>query len=423
MFKSMIFIADLHIHSKYSRATSKNMDLESLDKWARIKGIKVLGTGDFTHPEWFGNLKDKLEPAEKGLFKLKKSSLKDDKSTRFMLTSEISCIYSKNGRVRKIHILVFAPSFEIVEKINTKLSSIGNLKADGRPILGLDAKELLKIVLDVSTECLVVPAHCMTPWFGIFGSKSGFDSIKECFEDLSDYIFAIETGLSADCPMLWRMSGLDNITLLSNSDAHSPEKLGREVNVFDTELDYFSIIEAIKSKDKDKFIYTVEFFPEEGKYHYDGHRACDVCLTPKESEKYNNICPVCGKPLTIGVLNRINTLADRAVGFKPKNVIPFKSLVPLKEIIAEVVGTLPGSKRVNTEYENLINKFESEFEILLNSSYQDLEKATLPKIAEGVIKVRQGKVNVLPGYDGVFGKVEIFSKTEKQSPIKQDTLF
>jgi len=198
MFKSMIFIADLHIHSKYSRATSKNMDLESLDKWARIKGIKVLGTGDFTHPEWFGNLKNKLEPAEKGLFKLKKSSLKDDKSTRFMLTSEISCIYSKNGRVRKIHILVFAPSFEIVEKINTKLSSIGNLKADGRPILGLDAKELLKIVLDVSTECLVVPAHCMTPWFGIFGSKSGFDSIKECFEDLSDYIFAIETGLSAD---------------------------------------------------------------------------------------------------------------------------------------------------------------------------------------------------------------------------------
>jgi len=223
--------------------------------------------------------------------------------------------------------------------------------------------------------------------------------------------------------MLWRMSDLDNITLLSNSDAHSPEKLGREVNVFDTELDYFSIIEAIKSKDKDKLIYTVEFFPEEGKYHYDGHRACDVCLTPKESEKYNNICPVCGKPLTIGVLNRINTLADRAVGFKPKNVIPFKSLVPLKEIIAEVVGTLPGSKRVNTEYENLINKFESEFEILLNSSYQDLEKATLPKIAEGVIKVRQGKVNVLPGYDGVFGKVEIFSKTERQVPVKQDTLF
>ncbi|MEA3344397.1 MAG: endonuclease Q family protein [Patescibacteria group bacterium] len=419
----MIFRADLHIHSKYSRATSKDMDLEGLDKWARIKGIKVLGTGDFTHPEWLENLKDKLEPAEKGLFKLKKSSLKDDKSTRFMLTSEISCIYSKNGRVRKIHILVFAPSFEIVEKINAKLSLIGNLKADGRPILGLDAKELLKIVLDVSTECLVVPAHCMTPWFGIFGSKSGFDSIQECFEDLSDYIFAIETGLSADCPMLWRMSDLDNIALISNSDAHSPEKLGREVNVFDTQLDYFSIIEAIKTKNPNKFIYTVEFFPEEGKYHYDGHRACDVCLTPKESEKYNNICPVCGKPLTIGVLNRINVLADREQGFKPKNAIPFKSLVPLKEIIAEVVGTLPGSKRVKTEYENLIQKFESEFEILLNSSYKDLEKATLPKIAEGVIRVRQGKVNVLPGYDGVFGKVEIFSKTEKQASIKQDTLF
>jgi DNA helicase II / ATP-dependent DNA helicase PcrA len=419
----MVFIADLHIHSKYSRATSKNMDLESLDRWAKIKGIKVLGTGDFTHPEWFQNLRNKLEPCEKGLFKLKKSFLEGNEFTRFMLTSEISCIYSKNGRVRKIHILVFAPSFEIVEKINNKLSLIGNLKADGRPILGLDAKELLKIVLSVFPECLVVPAHCMTPWFGIFGSKSGFDSIEECFEDLSNYIFAIETGLSADCPMLWRISALDSITLISNSDAHSPEKLGREANVFDTELDYFSIIEALKSKNSNKFAYTIEFFPQEGKYHYDGHRACAVCLNPAESEKYNNICPVCGKPLTIGVLNRINFLADRKEGVKPKKAIPFKSLVPLKEIIAEAVGTLPNSKKVKAEYENLIKKFESEFKILLDSSYQDLEKATLPKIAEGVIRVRQGKINILPGYDGVFGKVEIFSKTKRKNPDQQNTLF
>jgi len=277
----MKFVADFHIHSKYSRATSRDMDLESLDRWARIKGIKVLGTGDFSHPEWLKSLKEKLEPAEPGLFKLKKQ----DNGTRFILTNEISCIYSKSNRVRKIHVLIFAPSFEAVEKINTQLSWVGNLRSDGRPILGLDAKELAKIVLDSSQDCLVIPAHAWTPWFSIFGSKSGFDSIKECFEEYSKYIYAIETGLSSDPSMNWRLSALDKITLISNSDSHSPRKIGREANVFDTDLSYGSIAEAIKTKNPQKFLYTVEFFPEEGKYHYDGHRLCNICLSPRNQKK------------------------------------------------------------------------------------------------------------------------------------------
>ena len=416
----MKFIADFHIHSKYSRATSKNMDLESLDEWAKIKGIKVLGTGDFTHPEWFQNLKDKLEPAEQGLFKLKGST---GDYTRFILTSEISCIYSKNGKVRKIHIMVWSPSFEICEKINTQLGWVGNLKSDGRPILGLDAKELAKIVLSSSEKCFIVLCHAWTPWFSIFGSKSGFDTIEECFEEYSNNIHAIETGLSSDPPMNWRLSALDNITLISNSDAHSAKKLGREANVFDTELSYDYIIEAIKSKDPLKFLYTIEFFPEEGKYHYDGHRACNIRTTPVESKKYNNICPTCGKPLVIGVLNRVEELADRPEGEKPSNAIPYKSLIPLEEIIAEAVGQNPGTKLVEKEYTELIEKLGSEFKILLDVSEQELKDNTLPKIAQGIIKVRNGQVNIDPGYDGVFGKIKIFSENEKELDPKQDTLF
>ncbi len=415
----MRFIADFHIHSKYSRATSKEMGLENLDKWARIKGIKVLGTGDFTHPEWFKNLRENLEKAEPGLYKLKK-----DKGTRFILTSEISCIYSKGGRVRKIHILVFAPNFETVEKINTHLSLIGNLKADGRPILGLDAKELLKIVLNINPDCLVVMAHVMTPWFGIFGSKSGFDSIEECFEDYSKYIFALETGLSADPEMIWRIPDGRKVTLISNSDAHSPAKLGREANVFDTELNYFAIADAIKSKDHQKFLYTIEFFPEEGKYHFDGHRACGIRTSPEESRKYNNICPTCGKPLTLGVLNRVESLADRPEGFEPNKNIPFKRLVPLIEIVAESLNMkTTGGKAVNKEYQNLIEKFGNEFKVLLDVSYSDLKINTLAEIAEAIMRVREGKVQLEPGYDGVFGKVIIFPQEIKRTLIKQKTLF
>lgn len=418
------FIADFHLHSKYSRATSPQMDLENLDKWARIKGIKVLGTGDFTHPDWFKNLKEKLEPAESGLFKLRNS----DSQTRFILTSEISCIYSKRGKVRKIHILIFAPSFEIVEKINIHLGWLGNLKADGRPILGLDAKELAKIVLNTSGDCLIVPAHLWTPFFSIFGSRSGFDSIEECFEDYSKYIYAGETGLSSSPDMNWRLSAMDKITLISNSDAHSAQKIGREANVFDgNELNYQSIINAIKYRGATpvnlRLIYTIEFFPEEGKYHYDGHRLCGISLSPAESKKYNNICPNCGRPLTIGVLNRVEQLADRPEGFKPENAIPFKSLVPLAEIIADVLSQGVGTIEVDKEYKNLIKKFGNEFSVLIDVPRQELEAVTLPEIAEGIVRVREGKVFIEPGYDGVYGKIRIFSRGEQKTVSRQKTLF
>ncbi|UZE93415.1 MAG: endonuclease Q family protein [Candidatus Nealsonbacteria bacterium] len=430
----MKFIADFHLHSKYSRATSPKMDLENLEEWAKIKGIKVLGTGDFTHPFWFKNLKEKLEPAESGLFKIKNHASRnlDSRSARiknsntgirFILSAEISCIYSKGGKVRKIHIVVLAPSFDIVEKINTRLEGIGNLSADGRPILGLDAKELLKIVLNISTDCLFVPAHVMTPWFSIFGSKSGFDSIEECFEDYSKYIFVLETGLSANPPMLWRIPDAQKAILISNSDAHSPANIGREANVFNTEISYPAIVEAIKSRDSEKFLYTIEFFPQEGKYHYDGHRMCGIRLAPEESKKYNNICPNCGRPLTIGVLNRIEQLSVEPKGFKLKGAIPFKSLVPLREIIAEVLGMGVTTKGVEKEYKSLIENFGNELEILLNTSHDELEKVTLPETAEGIIRVREGKVFVEPGYDGVYGKVRIFSKGEQESLSKQGVLF
>jgi len=414
-----MFVADFHIHSKYSRATSKNMDLEALNKWAKIKGIKVLGTGDFTHPEWLKNLKEKLEPAEPGLYKFEEAP----DATRFILTSEISCIYSKRNRVRKVHIIVFSPSFEICEKINTQLGWIGNLKSDGRPILGLDVKELTKIILNSSQDCFIVPAHIWTPWFSVFGSKSGFDSLEECFEDYTKYIYAGETGLSSDPLMNWRVSDLDKIALISNSDSHSPAKIGREANVFDTEMSYFKIMEAIKNKNPEKFLYTIEFFPEEGKYHYDGHRVCNISLSPQESRKYNGICPNCGKPLTLGVLNRVEELADRPIGRKPEGAIPFKSLIPLEEIIADVLSQGVGTKAVAKEYYNLIESFKSEFEVLLNASEQDLKSATLAEISEGIIRVREGKISLIPGYDGVYGRIKIFSKGEQKELSDQKTLF
>jgi uncharacterized protein (TIGR00375 family) len=415
----MKFIADFHIHSKYSRATSRDMDLENLDKWAKIKGINVLGAGDFTHPVWFENLKAKLAPAEQGLFKLKNS----DGQTRFILTSEISCIYSKAGKVRKVHIIIFAPSFEAVERINKGLEMVGNLKSDGRPILGLDAKELVRIALEASPDCFIVPAHAWTPWFSVFGSKSGFDSIEECFEEYSKHIFAIETGLSSDPAMNWRLSSLDKISLISNSDAHSPRKIGREANVFDTEISYDAIVLAIKEKDPKRFLYTIEFFPEEGKYHFDGHRLCGVSLSPKETKKYNEICPSCGRPLTVGVLSRVENLADRKEGEKPADGIPFKSLIPLEEVIADALGVSSRTKQVEEKYYNLIKEFGNEFNILLDVSAEDLKKSGLPKIAEGIIKVRERKVNIIPGYDGLYGKVKIFSQLEERNSIKQKTLF
>ena len=428
----MKIIGDFHTHSKYSRATSPSMDLQNLDNWARIKGINVLGTGDFTHPKWFDSIKQELGPAEQGLFKLCGS----DSPTRFILTSEISCIYKKADpasakgygeakKVRKVHIVIFAPTIKAVEKINKKLNEIGNLYSDGRPILGLDAKELAKIVLDADENCLVVPAHIWTPWFAVFGSKSGFNSLEECFDEYAKYIYAVETGLSSDPAMNWRLSQLDKITLISNSDAHSPQKIGREANVFDTEFSYYGILDAIKSKNPKKFLYTIEFFPEEGKYHYDGHRLCNLSLSPEQSKKYNNICPRCAKPLVIGVLNRVAELADRPEGFVPKNAIPFKNLIPLNEVIAESVGVSVASKEVAKHYNNLIKNLGSEFEILLNTEKKEIEKQSLPEIAEGILRVRQGKVFVESGYDGVYGKIKIFEAKEilnKKNFSSQKTL-
>lgn len=415
----MKFIADLHLHSKFSQATSSRMEVENLARWAETKGIKVLGTGDFTHPGWLKELKHNLEPAQPGLFELKDSG----NPTRFLLSSEISCVYSKKGETRKIHILVFAPDFETVEKIKAQLSWEGKLESDGRPTLGMDAEELAKIVLETNPECLIVPAHLWTPWFSLFGSRSGFDSIKECFEDYSKYIYAGETGLSSDPPMNWRLSALDRITLVSNSDAHSPENLGREANVFDTELSYKGIVGAIKSKDPEKFLYTIEFYPQEGKYHYDGHRKCDTRCSPQQSKKYNNICPVCGKPLTVGVLNRVNQLADRKLDFKPEGAIPFKHLIPLAEIIAEAKGVGKSTKQVEREYQNLIERFGSEFEVLLNIPRSDLGKVTFPEIVEGVIRVRKGQVHITPGFDGVYGQIDIFNQGEQEQISPQETLF
>ncbi len=422
----MQYICDFHIHSKYSRATSKDMDVVNLDKWAKIKGIQVIGTGDFTHPLWLKELKENLEPAESGLFKMRKS----DDDTRFILTVEISSIYSKNNQTRKIHNIILAPSFDVVEKINAHLGWIGNLKSDGRPILGLDAKELAKIVLEASSDCLIIPAHIWTPWFSLFGSKSGFDSIEECFEEYSKHIHAVETGLSSDPAMNWQLSALDGITLISNSDAHSPAKLGREVNVFEGEkIDYNLIRRAIvngpvgRRGDSLKLTKTIEFFPEEGKYHFDGHRNCDISLSPGESKKYNNLCPRCGKPLTIGVMNRVMQLADRPAGGKPTKTIPYKSLIPLEEIIADVLDVGTGTKQVLLHYKQLIKRIGSEFKVLLDAAREDIMSSSSPEIAEGIMRVRQGKVSVTPGYDGEFGKISIFGNGDKKENVEgQKTL-
>lgn len=406
----MKIIADFHIHSKYSRATSPNMNLENLNIWAKKKGINVLGTGDFTHPAWFKEIQEKLEPAEPGLFVLKN----DKQGTRFILTVEISSIYSKNGKVRRIHNLIFLPSLESAKKFNDRLSLKGNLKADGRPILGLDAKELLKIALDADEKSFFVPAHAWTPWFSIFGSKSGFDSIEECFDEMSPHIFAIETGLSSDPAMNWRLSKLDKIALISNSDSHSPQKIGREANVFNCNLDYFSIIEAIKSKNPEKFLYTIEFFPEEGRYHFDGHRDAGHFQSPEETKKAKGLCSKNdGQKVTIGVLYRVEELADRPAGFSPKNAIPFKKTVPLDEIIADTLGVGAKSKRVIKEYDILIEKIGGEINILIDEPIERIAEIAEPKIAEAISRVRQGKLSIRPGYDGEYGKIKIFRENEE----------
>jgi len=415
----MRIVADFHIHSKYSRAVSRDMTLENLNIWAQKKGIQVMGTGDFTHPQWFNEIKTKLEPAEPGLFHLKG----EDSPTRFILTVEISSIYSKNGKTRRVHNLIFSPSIETAEKINTTLSLIGNLKSDGRPILGLDSKKLLQIVLGIDSRCVLIPAHAWTPWFSVFGSMSGFDSLEECFEDLSGNIFAIETGLSSDPAMNWRLSKLDNISFISNSDSHSPRKIGREANVFDCELSYDGLIDAIKSRDQKKFLFTVEFFPEEGKYHYDGHRLCNVSMSPEETKNNKGICPKCRKPMTIGVMNRVDKLADRKAGEGGDGRISFRSLIPLDEIIADIFGVGVSSLKVRKEYEQLVETVGSEFKVLMDADYGELKRNTSEEIASGIISVRGGKVELIPGYDGEYGKIKVLKEEKEKIKSHQSRLF
>ncbi len=413
----MRFIADLHIHSGYSRATSKGMVPEELWRWAQIKGITVVGTGDFTHPAWFKELSQKLEPLGNGLFHLREEFRGDvvcDSCVNdafFLLTAEISCIYRKADKTRKIHSLILVPDLESALRINMALSKIGNLKADGRPILGLDAKELLRIVIEESPTAMFIPAHAWTPHFSVLGAISGFDSLEECFEELTPHIYAIETGLSSNPPMNRRLSALDGLTLISNSDAHSPAKMGREANIFDTDISYDAITTAIRTKKG--FLGTIEFFPEEGKYHHDGHRACNVRLSPQETIDNNYLCPVCGKKVTVGVAHRVEKLADRPDGVNQEGAPPYYSMIPLAEIIAETLGVGVASKRVDRIYQNLIEQLGNELTILMDIPLSDIEQAGSALIREAVSRVRTGKVHIAPGFDGEFGTIRIFEDTER----------
>jgi uncharacterized protein (TIGR00375 family) len=395
------------------------MEVETLARWAKKKGISLLGTGDFTHPTYFAELRSKLVPLGNGLFELKKG----EKEVKFILTTELCNIFTQNGKVRRIHNLIFAPSFEVVEAIRSKLGNLGKLSSDGRPIFSFPAKELLKMILDISADCLIIPAHAWTPWFSIFGANSGFDSIEECFGELSPHIHAIETGLSSDPEMNWRLSALDRITLLSNSDAHSPNRLGREANAFDCDLFYKEIIETIRKKDSKKLLFTIEFFPEEGKYHYDGHRQCGVISSPSQTKASQYLCPNCHKKLTIGVMHRVEELADRPEGFIPKKAIPSIHLIPLEEVIAEALGVRVGTKAVEAEYERLTERGGSEFQILLNATPEELASFVPARTLEGIIRMRQGKVSIIPGHDGVYGKISLFPDKKEGEAKEQLKLF
>ncbi|RKY40376.1 MAG: DNA helicase UvrD [Candidatus Omnitrophota bacterium] len=410
-----MIVADFHIHSKYSRATSKNMDVPNLIKWAKYKGINLLGTGDFTHHLWLEELKQYLEPVEdRGLFVYQ--------GIHFVLSGEVSNIFSWKGRVYRVHNLIMVPTLDLAYQVNKMLSFYGNLTSDGRPTLSMSCKDLAQELFKISQDIILIPCHIWTPWFGLFGSNSGFNSLEEAFQGYTDKITALETGLSSDPAMNWRLSKLDKFRLVSNSDSHSPSRIGREANVFDCEFNYWQIKKVLEEKDKNKFLYTIEFFPEEGKYHYDGHRNCNIRLHPKETIKYKGICPKCGRPLTRGVLYRVEELADREEGLVPSSAIGYKSLVPLDEIIAEAKELNKGSKAVEKEYINLVSEFGSEFNLLVNVDEKELFSKLPYRIAEGIKRVRSKKLNILPGFDGEYGKIKIFDEEEKKED-EQLTLF
>lgn len=410
----MKMIADLHIHSRFSMATSKEGTPENLDFWARKKGISLIGTGDFTHPVWREELKERLVSEGNGLYRLRDEYVKEEsrkfpgEGTRFVVSGEISSIYKKNGKTRKVHNVILLPSLEAANAMAQRLEKIGNIHSDGRPILGLDSHDLLEMMLDVCPEGILIPAHIWTPHFSVLGAKSGFDSVEECFEELAPYIHALETGLSSDPAMNWRISKLDRYQLVSNSDAHSPSKLGREANLLDIDCSYEGLYRAIQTGEGLEG--TVEFFPEEGKYHFDGHRKCGVSLSPVEAERLGGICPVCGKKLTMGVDHRVEQLADRAEGFVKKDGKKYESLVPLPEVISACMGYSTASKKVQGCFEQMIQTLGTEFDILRNVPSEDIKSCAGERIAEGIENVRTGNVKRIPGYDGEYGKIELFDE-------------
>ncbi len=430
----MRFHVDVQIHSRYSRATAKNADLENLALWGRKKGVTVVGTGDFTHPAWLAEIKEKLVPAEPGLFRLRPDLEREVERQapaactvpqRFLLEVEISTIYKKGDKVRKVHHLIFVPDIEAADRLVARLARIGNIASDGRPILGLDSRDLLEITLETGPHSYLIPAHIWTPWFAALGSKSGFDTIDDCYGDLAEHVFAVETGLSSDPPMNWRLSSLDRFRLVSNSDAHSPPKIGREATTYDTALDYFAMLEALKTGDG--FVGTVEFFPEEGKYHMDGHRKCGVRFEPEETKAHDGKCPVCGGALTVGVSHRIDSLADRteaeARAAPPPKAAEVLSLVPLDEILAEIKGTGAGSKAVTRSYEALLAELGPELAILETVPVEDIARAGGPQLGEAIARLRRGDVIREAGYDGEYGVIRLFREEERREARSGGLLF
>ena len=420
-----MYFADLHIHSRFSRATSRDCDLPHLDWWARRKGIGLLGTGDFTHPAWRAELREQLLPAGEGVYTLREDLRLPDttpgEAPRFVITGEISCIYKRHGRTRKVHNLILLPSLEAAEELSKRLEAIGNIRSDGRPILGLDSRDLLELTLETCPEAEFIPAHIWTPHFALFGAFSGFDTMEECFADLTGHIHAVETGLSSDPPMNWRLSALDHLTLVSHSDAHSPAKLGREADLLDTGRTYPELVRSIRTGEG--FWGTVEFFPEEGKYHLDGHRNCGVCLTPLETIERGGLCPVCGKKLTIGVEHRVEELADRPAGLRPEGAKPFESLAPLPEVIAASTGASPASKKTLALYEDMLAALGSEFSILREVPLEELRQTAGPCVAEGVRRLRSGQVERRPGFDGEYGVISLLTPGEIARFSGQISLF
>ena len=428
----MQFVIDVHLHSRFARATSRDLNCSNLHKWSALKGVDIVGTGDYTHPEWFAELSAELEPAEDGLYRLRapwrdvvERELPERcrREVRFMLSVEISTIYKKGEKTRKIHHIVILPSLDAVARLNQRLGAIGNLHSDGRPILGLDSRDLLEICLEADPDVLFVPAHIWTPHFAALGASSGFDSLEECYGDLLPHIFAVETGLSSDPPMNWRLSALDRYALISNSDAHSPQKLAREATLFDAELSYPGIYHALKDRDPARFIGTLEFYPEEGKYHYDGHRKCHVCWKPAQTLSAEGVCPVCGRKLTVGVLHRVELLADRPEGFQPDFAPSCEYLIPLDEVIGAAVSVGPRSKKVRSIYDRLLAELGPELGILRRAEPVAIENCAGALVAEAVRRMRSGEVDIYPGHDGEYGVVSVFSDEERERLRGQSTLF